>query len=381
MVFDLYQTDKNFLRTGTYLTKIKDFEVEFEEKNTGDLELIQGSKITFTSNIKKKEFPGNKEEFQYSQKMLESDKSMFSHNEKFLNLQITQRTRSKSFGDKVKDTLKRNSSGLESNKPKTPRFFVVEDQKMSERLKDLEVSSQEKTRKKSVFGILGSIFNPEKNLSNTTIKVYKCFGEEVEKIFEKEKTLLPKALTFLINYLIENKLEEEKGIFRVSAQKSVIQTVQDLLDKGEKIDTEKYMDIHIFACVFKQYFRLLPTPLLTFDLYGEFLLVNMLPLQQRAEQLVKLLKLLSKPRRAIFYNLMKILRLVAANAKENMMGTGNLSIVFGVSILVSKNKFTDPIEMFQESQKAIGAFSNFFKLWDDIQEAFEDVKDVKDVVN
>lgn len=354
------------------MTKIRDFEVDFEETNTGDLELIKGSQISFKSIIKKVNFPGNKEEHQYSLKLLESDKEIFA-NEKFSSIQIP-RTRSKSFGEKMMIAINNRNSGTQEKKPKTPRVFTLDDSKSSNE-REMKTSPIP-TRRKTILEIFQGIISPsDKNLSNTTIKIYKCFGEDLEKVTSIEKTNCPKALTFLIDHLIKNKFEEEKGIFRISAQKSVIQSLQEVLDKGEKVDVEKFLDLNIFACVFKQYFRLLPVPLLTFDLYDAFLLINLLPLEERAGELIKLVKLLSKPRRGTLYQLMKLLKIVEGNSKVNMMDAGNLSIVFGVSVLIPKSQTSDPIAMFQESQKSIAAFSNFFKLWDKIQDAFDDVKE------
>jgi len=73
---------------------------------------------------------------------------------------------------------------------------------------------------------------------------------------------------------------------------------------------------------------------------------------------------------------MKLLLIVEKNNEENLMDASNLSIVFGVNVLVSKESknIKDPITLFQESQKIISAFSNFFKFWSDLEPIFDDVK-------
>jgi len=59
----------------------------------------------------------------------------------------------------------------------------------------------------------------KKNL-NGNGTVYKSFGVEIEKLTEKEKSIVPRVVLYLVNYLIENHLEKEKGIFRISSQKN-----------------------------------------------------------------------------------------------------------------------------------------------------------------
>ena len=40
---------------------------------------------------------------------------------------------------------------------------------------------------------------------------------------------------------------------------------------GEQVDLSVYEDINIISGTLKQYFRMLPIPLITFDLYSKFI--------------------------------------------------------------------------------------------------------------
>lgn len=62
-----------------------------------------------------------------------------------------------------------------------------------------------------------------------------------------------------------------EGIFRRSPSMKVVSDVQQLFNQGKAIDFDSYgaQGVHIAAVILKSFFRELPEPLLTFDLYED----------------------------------------------------------------------------------------------------------------
>ena len=59
-----------------------------------------------------------------------------------------------------------------------------------------------------------------------------------------------------------------EGIYRKSGGKNQVDAVQDGFSKSLDYDiSDPHLDIHTVTSVLKQYFRKLPTPLITYEVY------------------------------------------------------------------------------------------------------------------
>lgn len=66
-----------------------------------------------------------------------------------------------------------------------------------------------------------------------------------------------------------------EGIYRKTGGNSQTKAIQEGFDKNENFDiSDPDIDITAVTSVLKQYFRKLPTPLLTFDVYDRILETN-----------------------------------------------------------------------------------------------------------
>uniref|UniRef100_A0A3B5MKU9 Rho-GAP domain-containing protein n=1 Tax=Xiphophorus couchianus TaxID=32473 RepID=A0A3B5MKU9_9TELE len=104
------------------------------------------------------------------------------------------------------------------------------------------------------------------------------FGVEVARLTNDERTV-PLVVEKLINYIEMHGLYTE-GIYRKSGSTNKIKEWRD--QKGfltlppfdladvENMNLDDY-NIHVIASVFKQWLRDLPNPLMTFELYEEFI--------------------------------------------------------------------------------------------------------------
>ena len=68
---------------------------------------------------------------------------------------------------------------------------------------------------------------------------------------------------------------DQEGIYRKTGGNSQVNMIKDGFDKNDNFDiSDPDLDITAVTSVLKQYFRKLPTPLLTFDVYERILESN-----------------------------------------------------------------------------------------------------------
>lgn len=95
------------------------------------------------------------------------------------------------------------------------------------------------------------------------------FGRELSQIVPEGKQL-PNLVEQCTRY-IDQKALDHVGIFRLSGSAVKIEEYKNSFDRGERPDLMKEQDPHAIAGLLKLYFRNLPEPLLTFDLYEQFI--------------------------------------------------------------------------------------------------------------
>ncbi|XP_053611261.1 unconventional myosin-IXa-like isoform X2 [Plodia interpunctella] len=127
-----------------------------------------------------------------------------------------------------------------------------------------------------------------------------------------------------------------EGLYRKSGLSSKVRELRRLLDERpeegvERLDTYA---VHVRASVLKGFFRDLPEPLLTFDLYDDFILAaDITDPQERVSSIFTILKKLPKPNFDLVERLIFHLARVALRESHNRMGPNALAIVFAPCIL------------------------------------------------
>ena len=100
------------------------------------------------------------------------------------------------------------------------------------------------------------------------------FGSELTDRAEFERRQIPSVVTRCIEE-VELRGMEMEGIYRKTGGNSQVKIIQEGFDKNENFDiSDPDMDITAVTSVLKQYFRKLPTPLLTYDVYDQILETN-----------------------------------------------------------------------------------------------------------
>ncbi|XP_029436999.1 rho GTPase-activating protein 30 isoform X2 [Rhinatrema bivittatum] len=131
------------------------------------------------------------------------------------------------------------------------------------------------------------------------------------------------------------------GIYRLSGISSNTQRLRQEFDTERNPDLNKEIylqDIHCVSSLCKAYFRDLPNPLLTYQLYDKF--ADAVAIQLEEERLVKIkevLKELPQPHYRTLEFLMKHLVHMASFCSETNMHARNLAIVWAPNLLRSKD--------------------------------------------
>ena len=134
---------------------------------------------------------------------------------------------------------------------------------------------------------------------------------------------------------IEDNGMEEIGLYRISGRSKQIDdlTLQFDQDCRALVINPEVFTVHDVAGVLKRFFRALPGPLLTRELYSKFLIVSDLKAHDdKMYGLHELVKSLPKENRDTLLTLCEHLNKVSLLEETNKMGTHNLAILFGPNI-------------------------------------------------
>lgn len=127
-----------------------------------------------------------------------------------------------------------------------------------------------------------------------------------------------------------------EGIYRKSGGNSQVQQVKDWFENPSKdFDiSDPDLDIHAVTSGLKQYFRRLPTPLITFDVYDKLLDTTTIEDKgARIEAMASALDDLPRVHYDTLDYLIGHLARVVLQEKENLMTSTNVAVVFAPTIM------------------------------------------------
>jgi len=173
---------------------------------------------------------------------------------------------------------------------------------------------------------------------NSITIVIIVFGVSLRQLLERDKRVesgIPLVLEKCLACIqLPNNLENE-GIFRIPGISSEIEQIKSKLGSGklDSVQLDSY-SIHSVCSVVKAWFRELPEPLISPQLYHPLLDIQRNEKEDKAKTLIKILKdgIPSENYNLLKY-LIKFLTIVAAKSELNKMTPANLSIVFGPALI------------------------------------------------
>ncbi|XP_043083433.1 unconventional myosin-IXAb isoform X3 [Puntigrus tetrazona] len=177
----------------------------------------------------------------------------------------------------------------------------------------------------------------------------KKFGVELSRLTSDERAV-PLVVEKLINYIEMHGLYTE-GIYRKSGSTNKIKELKQGLDTdANSVNLDDY-NIHVIASVLKQWLRDLPNPLMTFELYEEFL--RAMGLQDKREVVQGVYSVVDQLSRTHLSTLERLIfHLVRISFQEetNRMSANALAIVFAPCILRCPDT-TDPLQSVRDIGK------------------------------
>jgi hypothetical protein len=147
-----------------------------------------------------------------------------------------------------------------------------------------------------------------------------------------------------------------EGIYRKSGGNSQIQGVKEGFERDSDFDiSDPDLDINAVTSTLKQYFRRLPTPLITFPVY-DLLLASMSPPGRPANETIQLMRnaILDLPprHRDTLEFLVFHLARVVEREKENLMTSLNVAVVFAPTVMRPES-LTREMQESQEKNRAV----------------------------
>ncbi|NXX84622.1 3BP1 protein, partial [Urocolius indicus] len=146
----------------------------------------------------------------------------------------------------------------------------------------------------------------------------------------------------------------EEGLFRLAAGASVLRKLKSSLASGSDALEEFYSDPHAVAGALKSYLRELPQPLMTFELYDEWVKVASLKdVDSRVESLRDTCSRLPRESYNNLRYLIKFLAKLAEHQEVNKMTPSNIAIVLGPNLLWPQLSMGDPLQLDLASASSI----------------------------
>eukprot|EP01104_Vermistella_antarctica_P020800 TRINITY_DN9064_c0_g1_i1.p1 TRINITY_DN9064_c0_g1~~TRINITY_DN9064_c0_g1_i1.p1 ORF type:complete len:343 (-),score=76.62 TRINITY_DN9064_c0_g1_i1:36-917(-) len=168
------------------------------------------------------------------------------------------------------------------------------------------------------------------------------FGLPLETLCQQDKDVVPICVRKLLLHLSSPGTLQLEGIFRVSAGVKALQEIKDKLDSGGDVDYDTVLDIHLVAGVLKLFLIELPEPLLTHDLYLEFIAASdQKDDNARAVESAKLMQKLPPCNFCLAAALFLFLQMMGKESESNKMTYMNLAIVFGQILLIPEEETTE----------------------------------------
>jgi hypothetical protein len=214
---------------------------------------------------------------------------------------------------------------------------------MNDWIKVIKDAAKEGTEKRqTIFETEQLIRIVEEEISHETKSRNSIFGKDLETLKMDDGNvpiLVEKCMAE-----IEKRGLEEVGIYRVPGMKNLVEKLKEELNNDvDSVDLsdEAYRDINVVASVLKLFFRSLPNPLMTYELYDEF--VNASKIQDRDERFYAIKDLLYRLPNENYYLLKRLiehLETVTDFEEVNNMYAENLAIVFSPNIFKSRDFVT-----------------------------------------
>ncbi|XP_075314277.1 rho GTPase-activating protein 17a isoform X5 [Odontesthes bonariensis] len=167
-----------------------------------------------------------------------------------------------------------------------------------------------------------------------------AFGTGLDDHLKRSGREIALPLEACVMMLLETGMKEE-GLFRIAAGASKLKKLKAALDCSTSQLEEFYSDPHAVAGALKSYLRELPEPLMTYQLYDEWIQASSVSdPDKRLQALWLVCDKLPKNNKTNLRYLVKFLAKLAQDSEVNKMTPSNIAIVLGPNLLWAKTEGT-----------------------------------------
>ncbi|XP_029383515.1 rho GTPase-activating protein 17a isoform X4 [Echeneis naucrates] len=167
-----------------------------------------------------------------------------------------------------------------------------------------------------------------------------AFGTGLDEHLKRSGREIALPIEACVMMLLETGMKEE-GLFRIAAGASKLKKLKAALDCSTSQLEEFYSDPHAVAGALKSYLRELPEPLMTYQLYDEWIQASSVSdPDKRLQALWVACDQLPKNNKTNLRYLVKFLAKLAQDSEVNKMTPSNIAIVLGPNLLWSKTEGT-----------------------------------------
>uniref|UniRef100_A0A8D3D3U5 Rho GTPase-activating protein 44 n=2 Tax=Scophthalmus maximus TaxID=52904 RepID=A0A8D3D3U5_SCOMX len=172
-----------------------------------------------------------------------------------------------------------------------------------------------------------------------------CYGKPLEEHLALSGRDIAFPIEACVTMLLECGMQEE-GLFRIAPSASKLKKLKASLDCGV-LDVQEYSaDPHAIAGALKSYLRELPEPLMSFELYNDWIQAsNIQDQDKRLQALLSACEKLPPANNNNFKYLIKFLSKLTEDQDLNKMTPGNIAIVLGPNLLWTHNEGSNITEM------------------------------------
>ncbi|GIY23114.1 hypothetical protein CEXT_108872 [Caerostris extrusa] len=221
--------------------------------------------------------------------------------------------------DQCRDSLTAEMFNLISREPEMSQMFV--------KLCQLQLEYHRKA-----FYMLESAL-PELEAQIRCCAYQPVFGIPLEEHLKVTKREIAVVLETCICWIFESAMEEE-GLFRIGGSMIKIKKMKSAFDAGFHHLIEEERDPHNVAGILKLYLRTLPEPLLTYQLYDQWMEAAAEPDHDtRLTSLWSVVNSLPDTHLKNLRYLIKFLAKLCQNSEVNKMSIQNIAIVIGPNLL------------------------------------------------
>ncbi|KAL3988897.1 hypothetical protein ACER0C_013215 [Sarotherodon galilaeus] len=248
----------------------------------------------------------------------------------------------KALQDTISNHASESDDPIEADMPESPgaeKHDKEKDRRDSKKVKAMKPStSMDSSEHKKTRSKLKKLLTGRPTLQTVKDKGYikdQVFGCALSSLCQRENTTVPNFVKMCIDNVENNGLSVD-GLYRVSGNLAVIQKLRFAVNHDEKVNLAdgKWEDIHVTTGALKMFFRELPEPLFTYNLFHDFVsAIKISDYKHRVQSIKELVRQLPKPNHDTMQALFKHLRKVIDYGEENRMTTQSVAIVFGPTLL------------------------------------------------